>query len=107
MVNEKLAKKQGLTEDDILVIERLHTKREELEEQLKSCKPVEIQKLFYLWTENEFELQRVWKFPLDEKYHRSWYLPHCICAKIDNDERYGYGMYVTKGCPIHNPIEEN
>lgn len=50
----------------------------------------------------EFELQRVWGFPLDANYHRWWEYPKCACPKMDNNDAYPLGYYTTsKNCPLH------
>jgi hypothetical protein len=100
--NPELVEKQGLTPKDVEEIEQLHSKRKEIESKMSKSKDVStLRKLFEEWTDNEFELQRTWKFKEDERYHRSWYLPHCICPKMDNNERIGHGMIINKNCPIH------
>lgn len=55
-------------------------------------------------TQIEFDLQSLWGFPQDAKWHKFWKLPKCTCPKMDNDDRYPTGYYVINAsCPIHNP----
>ncbi len=53
-------------------------------------------------TECEFELQRLWKFTRDSKFHRFWDTPKCQCPKIDNNDWYPTGHYIiNQSCPLH------
>lgn len=111
MINEKLVKIQGVDEKDVVLIKSRHELREQIEKDMESLilpqDESKLQELYTEWTTNEFELQKLWKFPQNKNFHRSWYLPHCSCPKIDNEERLGYGMIITSGCPIHNKKEGN
>lgn len=50
----------------------------------------------------EFELQKLWKFSEDDRFHRFWETPKCECPKMDNEDRYPTGQYVINlSCPIH------
>lgn len=53
-------------------------------------------------TEVEFELQDLWGFDRNTRYHRFWALPKCQCPKMDNDDWYGT-KYSIKAvdCPLH------
>lgn len=52
--------------------------------------------------EIEFELQRLWKFREDYKFHRFWETPKCKCPKIDNEEAYPFGYYIRNlTCILH------
>ena len=48
--------------------------------------PDEIKSLANDITECEFELQRLWKFTEDLKFHRFWEYPKCSCPKMDNED---------------------
>lgn len=62
----------------------------------------ELQSLAADITECEFHLQDLWKFERDEKFHRFWELPKCQCPRMDNEDSYPIGYYVTNmNCPIH------
>lgn len=52
-------------------------------------------------TEVEFELQRVWKFPEDARYHMFWEIPHCGCPDLDNRDSYPYQAIYCGGCKLH------
>lgn len=53
-------------------------------------------------TECEFELQRLWGFTEDAKFHMFWETPKCQCSVLDNRDAYPTGYYVTNlSCPLH------
>lgn len=56
-------------------------------------------------TEVEFELQSLWKFPKDIKFHRFWELPKCSCPKLDNSDSYPHRQYTRLDCPLHGGNE--
>lgn len=49
----------------------------------------------------EFELQELWGFEQNAKYHRFWEYPKCLCAKTDNNDSYPHFMYISLNCPLH------
>ena len=50
----------------------------------------------------EFELQKLWGFPEDARFHRFWEAPKCTCPKMDNEDSYPSGYYVNNlNCPLH------
>jgi hypothetical protein len=50
----------------------------------------------------EFELQRLWGFSEDARFHRFWETPKCECPRLDNEERYGTSYLITnQSCPLH------
>lgn len=106
MINVK-AKEEGLSEKVIRGIEACRKSTEGIIEAMTETKdPNSLKEFFETWTNFQFKLQDLLGFDRDHMYHRSWYLPHCICAKMDNELIYpdGYhgGYWITKGCPIHN-----
>lgn len=53
-------------------------------------------------TEIEYELQDLWYFSRDQNFHRFWETPKCLCAKLDNEDRYPTGYYsINLSCPLH------
>jgi len=53
-------------------------------------------------TQLEFELQELWGFPQDIRFHRFWETPTCECPKMDNSDAYPSGYYsVAANCPLH------
>lgn len=64
--------------------------------------PVELKELAKDITECEFELQRLWGFPEDIKFHKFWETNCCICPKLDNQDAYPFGYYVINHeCQLH------
>lgn len=52
--------------------------------------------------EVEFELQRLWGFTEDARYHKFWQYPKCTCPQMDNEDRYGTKYkIVNQQCPLH------
>lgn len=102
-LNLNLAIKQGLNQDDVDRLKFLHIGKYNLIKQMEQTDDKYLLRMFGgMITLIEFELQRSWKFPMDKKFHRFWDLPKCSCPKIDNDDRYPTGIYVTsQNCPIH------
>ena len=51
----------------------------------------------------ESQLQELWGFPVDERYHHySFKLKGCSCPYMDNMERLGSGMFfINKKCIVH------
>jgi len=110
-INKELVKKQGVSKQDISKINRLHEIRDDYIARMKKLNPKKEQYLLRLFssfiTEINYQLQELWGFDRNKNYHRDWYLPHCICPKMDNDDMYGTDYQViTDKCPIHTQ-EEN
>lgn len=107
MINMRLAESRGLNEReirDIRIKQELRKlilkKLEELDPKTQKC---ELKVLVKLWTQNEFDLQKLWKLPQDKNFHRSFDLPHCTCPKTDNKENLGADLFIKSAdCPIHN-----
>lgn len=103
-LNSHLIKRQGLTEADVLRLKELHLERLKIEDKMRSAPVVELKGLFQQWTQNEFLLQDVWKFPRNQNFHRFWDLPNraCTCPDLDNEDNWPTGYYVMNSdCPIH------
>ena len=68
--------------------------------------PVELKELAKDITECEFELQRLWGFPEDRKFHRFWLTKNCTCPKMDNEDIYPSNNYWISGdCVLHRDKE--
>lgn len=68
----------------------------------KSNDPCEIRDLAKNLTECEFEIQELWGFPRDIKYHRFWQAKKCTCAQMDNEEAWPSGYYsIDLNCLLH------
>lgn len=104
MIDEALAKKQGVTEKQRKKLRKLYVRLADILDAtapaLDEHKPAVAEKLRKL----EFKLQKNWNFPQDANFHTYQFrLPGCICPKIDNAERFGMAKITTVGCPYHSP----
>jgi len=102
LLNEKLAKKQKCIHN-LNKIKNIHIVKLELFDAInEETDKVQLKEYAYLLRQCEFELQKLWKFPEDLRFHRFWLTPKCICAKIDNEDDYGTGYFsFTSTCPLH------
>lgn len=115
--NKELADKQGVSDLNRAIIDKLHTLRyliesnvEELMESMAEELSAEgadhlvelIKNNYDIWMENDRLLQILWNFPQDDNYIRDWDFPACSCPKMDNDDAYPTGHYVrSQTCLIH------
>lgn len=101
MINTFHPKYEVLSQDRVLTIDLLHTVRDLIEVCAKQSEDV-AKDLYSIWLKNETTLQKMWGFDEDVKYIKWWNYPRCTCPKMDNDDAYPSGYYVTSGnCPIH------
>lgn len=101
-LNGRLLKARG-KEDSIEAIKAIHQLKiliyEAMEQETELFKLIEYAKNLTLC---EFELQKLWGFPEDGRYHRFWLAPKCSCPKLDNEDLYPSIYYYIEGdCPIH------
>ena len=106
VINMELAQKQQLLEEDIKKLLIIYEKINILINHMSKLNPIKNKKelidLYNKWTNYQFTLQDLWKFPRDATFHRDYELPHCTCPKIDNYERLGTIYRVrTEGCIYH------
>lgn len=103
-LNEGLAEKQGLTQDEFDELTHLYHQMKLLINLLDvESTEEETQKLVQELRDVEGKIQQQWKFPLNDTFHYFTFLTkRCICPKMDNMDRRGtsYKIY-TLGCPIH------
>lgn len=102
ILNKRLMDQQNCWEN-LDKIKKLHVLRLQIEDQMvNDADPVQLDFLVSEWTQNQFDLQEAWKFPLDAKFHRFWDIPACRCAKLDNNDAYPTGYYsISGGCKLH------
>jgi len=108
-LNPALAKKQGLTDENIDRLRELHCEMTELFEIMKMSDPENPpSETFFSDCVNliesiEFLMQREWGFTQDANFHSWWFkAPHCNCPMLDNQDRVGSNSRViSQICPLH------
>ena len=104
LLNEHLVKAQGLTKKEVDYIKELHVRRMDIEDSFENDE-ITPEEYVKSWTLNQFDLQLAWGFGLNANYHRFWDMKGCSCPKMDNNDGYPYGHYVTdSGCPVHGHL---
>jgi hypothetical protein len=104
-LNPDLIKWQGLTEEEVQEIVKLHEVRECVFGVMEETNdPADLRILAGVVEDLEFKLQDAWKFPRNRDWHCWWYrVPKCICPKLDNTERQGTKYRIYSGnCPVHS-----
>lgn len=97
--NEELADSQGLTDEDRLELDELY-----LDLNFALDNPEVFDSVEEAVRQLEFELQRVWRFTQDPKFHRyQLEIKGCTCPRLDNFELFGHtaSRYITSDCPWH------
>lgn len=102
-LNSRLISRQGLDEESVSKITKLHVVRNCYTSLIEVTDDVNKLRYFSLFiTQIDFKLQELWGFPQDSIYHRFWELPKCDCPKSDNLDTYGTGhRYINPNCPLH------
>jgi hypothetical protein len=105
-VNMDLVKELGITYEKVSKIAELHVKRIDIFNRMEALNPEkdydQLRELAGLLPEIEYQLQALWGFPCDSRYHKWFTVPHCTCPKHDNLDRIGTGHFIiNKDCPIH------
>jgi len=104
-INFRLAKQRGVSLKDQYRIEVRHTMRDQLFEEMSKLKPEDwwsLRQLAERVTRIEYELQELWGFERDCRWHEFWRMPWCSCPILDNKDRRGTGQAViAESCPIH------
>ena len=49
----------------------------------------------------DYELQYLWGFETDKRFHRFWETPKCSCPSMDNIDDYPHLQYIDKNCIVH------
>ncbi len=108
-INSRLVEKQGIDDVAVAKIIMLHQLKYGILESATAA--IEDRNLLRMYAKMvellEFELQRVWKFPLDAKFHRFWKFPGCTCPRLDNEDSYGTSYSIVNlDCPVHGNTNE-
>lgn len=108
-LNQRLATKQGVTDDELHALRASHQLRFYLFQIANANKdhPLTLQMLARLFSNLESEQQELWHFGADLNFQRFFDLPGCTCPRMDNEERLGtpYKIHNTT-CPIHGDTHE-
>lgn len=102
VLNEGLLRRQDCMEN-LEAIKAIHQRKLDLYDFIKDENDVSMLKTYAAaLSACEFELQKLWKFTADIRFHRFWQTPKCACPQVDNEDRYPTGHYViTADCPLH------
>jgi hypothetical protein len=104
VLNETLAKKQKITQEQRDNLDALYDGMDMLFEKARNDTNIKLNGPIYAkqLKELEFNLQKNWNFPLDETKHTWWNrFSDCKCPKMDNDERFGMDKIINSNCPFH------
>jgi hypothetical protein len=108
-LNRRLVIQKNLSDEQIVYILHLHEMKLMIMDNMSKTDVSDrdaLVKMAENITSLEYQLQDAWDFPRNEDYHCFWYLPHCSCPKLDNDDAYPSGWYVrSSDCPIHGEQE--
>lgn len=53
-------------------------------------------------TQIEYDLQELWGFPLDDRFHEWYLMPRCTCPKTDNLDMRGINRQIMScDCIVH------
>jgi len=107
-INSKLAEERGVSIANQAKIEVRHTELDQIRKQMEQLDPSvgidreQLKVLAESVTRIEYELQELWGFEKDSRYHWWFNLPHCTCPKMDNRERMGTSSQVMDyNCIYH------
>lgn len=102
-LNEKLAERQGVTDQEMINLVDLHQEKLSIFSQMEAISDrAELRRMAGLVEGIEFEMQKNWHFPQDATFHEWYNVPNCTCPKMDNEDRRGTSYRVVDAkCPIH------
>lgn len=102
-INLSIAKRKGLTAIQIENIRTLHKESDRIIDYLSLAKDKESKEFIdkiKRWEDIQFVLQDIWGFPQVAIRHKSYFLPGCSCAKMDNEDWYPYQRSYMLDCPV-------
>jgi hypothetical protein len=103
VANINLVKQLQISDKNIKKINNLHEFRNSIFRLMeKTGDKCDLRYYNEVLTHLEYRLQELWGFEKDSNFHRFWDRPHCTCPKMDNDDRFPTGHYVTNlTCLLH------
>lgn len=102
MINEELADRLGVSQENRDKINQLHGYLDKLLSEPENVYS-EYERVVTHIERIEFELQRLWGFEQNKAFHSYWFrVKGCTCPKLDNQEMVGVGRRIISGdCPFH------
>lgn len=101
-INLDLVKHQRITFETLCAIIALQKERCDFFSLLEATNDRKLIKiLFKQLTEIEYELQMLWGFEPDARFHNSWMWPKCTCPYSDNRHMPPGLQWVNENCPLH------
>lgn len=101
VLNGRLMERQGVLHN-LEDIKMVHTTKLEIYMMIKEEKDLRTLRGYARdLTLCEFELQKLWGFSEDARFHRFWEAPKCTCPKLDNEDSYTIRQIVNLNCPLH------
>lgn len=102
MINMELARQRNLDYKSIKKINKIYKKLAKIIDKENKSEDAHTSVRFMIEA-YEYQLQELWKFPLNPNFHRySYRLDKCTCAKMDNMEYIGTPYRsVSENCPYH------
>lgn len=102
-LNEILALRQGLTQDDFDRLVSLYDDAICIIKQIETCTDNDYTDLLSKLSATEFAIQEGWGFKRDASMHYFSFTPkNCTCPKLDNIDLKGTDRRIyNASCPIH------
>lgn len=108
-INKQLIIKQNIDDNTLECIKQMHIMKYLIfkrAKELDNSDVLRIKELYNTYCIIDTELQRLWGFEENNRYHRFWVFPKCSCPKMDNEERLGSDQFVfTSSCIVHGSKE--
>ena len=103
MINLNLAREKGLSQRTISKINSLQYDRDVYYKIMEVFEPEtdEFKLALEHWRTVQSQLQILWGFEVNSGWWKEWELPHCKCAKQDNEILYPKYFVSSSNCPIH------
>ena len=111
ILNIPLANRQGLTQEDVNVLEILHEEKDDIfraaamrRKRPDLCTGIGYKGMVLALQDIEFAMQRRWKFTQDRDYHTWWCkLPGCGCRNAIIEGKRA--RYIREDCEYHGTKE--
>ena len=102
-LNGTLARKQGITAEDIELLKDTHVMRRIIFNCMEQTDdPSQLKRLAKMFEDLEFLQQELWKFGADKRFHRWFEVPKCSCPILDNLDCLGSEVDVVDvACKVH------